>query len=379
MQRSHKIRLDPTVKQEVAMRQAAGTARFTWNYALAMWKKQYDDFKLGLATKPDVYSISRRWTQEKPDWAREVACGLQNRAIMTLGKAMISFWNGKTNFPKFHKKSDKSSFYVANSHGYIKDGRIHITNVGKVKLAEAPRFEGRTLCYTVSHSAGKWFVSVQVELTEPIVPNPSLSVVGVDVGIKNIAVASDGTSLPNPHFLIKQQRQLKYYQRQLARQVKGSNRRNATKTRIAKIHQKIVNQRQDCVHKFTTALAKNHGTAVIETLDIESMKSSDKVWMNRALQDTCMREVHRQLEYKMRELVKAPKFFPSSKTCSSCGDVKESLPPSIRVYRCQCGLEIDRDLNAALNLRNRSWVTTSTCVETSKGSTKRKTKLVAAR
>ena len=376
MQRTHKIRMIPNAAQLVALRQAAGTARFTYNWALETWTKQYEDFKAGTAEKPDVYSICRRWTKEKPDWAREISCELQGKAILNLGKAMIGFWNGRTQRPSFKRKTDRASFYVANGpwKGYIKDKKVHIPCIGMIRLREDLRFQGRPLGYTVSSVAGEWYVSVLVELADHIPVSESKSVVGVDVGIKNIAVASDGTVLENPKYLAKQQKRLAHYQRQLSRQVKGSNRRNATKLRIAKIHHRIVNQRTDCVHKFTSQLAKNHGTAVIETLDVQDMKETGKPWLRRGLQDTCMPEIHRQLEYKMKALEKAPKFYPSSKTCSACGDVKQSLPPDIRVYSCACGLKIDRDLNAAYNLRNRRWVTASPCVEPPKGAMKRKAK-----
>ena len=379
MIRAHKIRLDPTVKQLAALRQAAGTARYVYNWALATWNQQYKDFKEGKAARPDVYSICRRWTKEKPEWAKTVAFGLQTRAILNLGQAMNNFWRGRAKLPVFKKKAGKSSsFYVDNVKGYIEGNRVHLTGIGKVKMRERLRFEGRPSSYVVSCTAGQWFVSVRVE-TCTAVHTLSTSAVGVDVGIKNIAVASDGTVLPNPKYLRKQQKRLIHYHRKLSCQQKGSKRRYQTVCCIAKIHSKIVNQRQDAVHKFTSQLSKNHGTAVIETLDIQSMIESGSTWINRALQDTCMREVHRQLGYKMRVLEKAPPFYPSSKMCSSCGDVKASLPLDIREYRCSCGLEIDRDLNAALNLRNRRWVTASTCVEAPKGPTKRKTKRVSSR
>jgi len=367
----------PNKTQLSALRQAAGTARYVYNWSLSAWTKQYEDFKTGKADKPDVYSISRRWTKEKPDWAREIAADLQIRSIMNLGKAMIGFWNGRSERPTFKRKSDKASFYVPNGKGYIKGNRVHITNIGNVKLRENVRFQGKPMSYTVSTVAGEWYVSVLVDLTEPLKVSSSKSIVGVDVGIQNIAVASDGTVLQNPRYLTKQQKKLKHYQRKLSRQVKGSRRRDATKLRIAKIHHKIVNQRTDCVHKFTSQLAKNHGLAVIETLDVKGMIEPDKHWFNRALQDTCMAEVHRQLEYKMAEVQKAPPFYSSSKTCSACGDVKQSLPPDIREYMCACGLKIDRDLNAAINLKNRRWVTASPYAEPPKGALKRKAKTAA--
>lgn len=374
MQRSHKIRLVPNSTQLTALRKAAGTARFTYNWGLDAWNKQYEEYKAGKAEKPTAYSLSRRWTKERPEWTEEVYRGLQTKAILNLGNAWLKYWNKQNAKPAFKKKGGRDSFYVGNDKPRLFGSRISLPLIGKVKLREELRFQGRPLSYTVSYEAGQWYVSVMVELDKPIEFSKSKSVVGVDVGIRNIAVASDNTVLINPKNLAKKQRCLKRLQRKLARQTKGSKRRAQTKLRIAKINKRIVNQRVDSIHKFTAALAKNHGIAVIETLDVKEMLSQDKSWPNRLLQDTAMKEVHRQLEYKMRETVKAPKFYPSSKTCSECGDVKASLPPDIRVYKCSCGASLDRDKNAACNLRNMRWVTASKCVEPPKEATKRKAK-----
>jgi putative transposase len=317
MQRAHKIRLVPNKTQLVALRKAAGTARYVYNWAKEAWDKQYEESKAGKVERPTAYSISRRWTKERPEWSKEIFRGLQTQAILNLGKAWTGFWNKRTNKPSFKKKKDKQSFCVDNSRPRLSYKRIHLPLVGKVKLREELRFKGRPVNYTVSCKAGEWYVSVQVELDKPIKPSRSKSIVGVDVGIRNLAVASDGTALINPKNLAKRQKYLKRYQRKLARQVKGSNRRNKTKLRIAKIHNRIVNQRNDSIHKFTSQLAKNHGTAVIETLDVQQMLVNSPKFIRGSYQDTTMQEVHRQLEYKMRVL-KAPKLFPSSKTCSKC-------------------------------------------------------------
>ena len=368
----------PNKTQLVALKKAAGCARFTYNWAKAEWEKQYEESKIGTVEKPTAYSLSRRWTKEKPEWAKESFSGLQVQAILNLGKAWINYWNKKTARPSFKKKGDRGSFYVPNAKAHIKEDRVHLPLIGKVKLREPLRFQGKIVSYTVSCEAGEWHVSVAVQVSElPISSNPS--VVGVDVGIKNIAVASDGSKIINPKRLAEKQKRIARYQRKLARQVKGSNRRNATKLRIAKINKRIVNQRVDSIHKFTTALAKNHGTAVIEALDITGMiETVPAKCVRRSFQDTAMREVHRQLEYKMR-VERAPKYFPSSKRCSACGDVKESLPPNIRVYKCACGAVLDRDDNASYNLRDMPWVTGSKDAEPSKRATKRQAKKATSR
>ena len=375
MQRAHKIRMKPDSSQLIALKQAVGTSRFVYNWALATWKQQYEDFKMGKTKdKPNAFSLARKWTKDKPEWAKTIAATLQTQAILNVGKAYTSMWKRGTGYPKFKKKSGKQSFYVSNSKAHILESKVHLPMIGEIGLCEKLRFQGRPMSYTISCKAGQWYVSILVELDSPITFSKSKSVVGVDVGIKNIAVASDNTVLINPKNLAKKQKSLKRLQRKLSGQIKGSKRRAQTKLRISKIHLKIVNQRADSIHKFTAALAKNHGIAVIETLDVKEMQEQGRPWLSRLLQDTAMKEVHRQLEYKMREVVKAPKFYPSSKTCSSCGDVKQSLPPDIRVYKCSCGASLDRDMNAACNLRNMRWVTASKCVESPKGSVKRKAK-----
>jgi len=309
------------------------------------------------APKPSAYSLSKKWTLERPDWSKEVARGPQTQTILNLGKAYINFWNGRGRAPAFKKKGCGDSFTVDNTKAKTIGRKISLPNIGWVKMRESLRLAGKIMSYTVSQKAGQWHVSIQVEMEDiPVKKNPSR--VGVDVGIRNLAVASDGTACPNPLNLEKRRRYLIKLQRKMARQKKGSNRRESTKLRIAKAHLRITNVRQDAIHKFTSTLAKNHGSVVVETLDIMGMVEQGKRYLRRQFQDTAMREVHRQLEYKMGDITYAPRFFPSSKTCSSCGTRKIELPCGIRVYKCEaCGLVLDRDLNAARNLENQPWVT----------------------
>ena len=357
MQRAHKIRLVPTKAQEVLLRKTCGTARYVYNWALKAWEDQYAEFKEAKAEKPTAYSMSRRWTKEKPEWAAETARYAQTQSILNLGKAMINFWNKRADRPSFRKRTTHSSFQCDNQKSYLVSDKIHLQGIGCVKLREKLRFHGRIYAVSVSTQAGQWHVSIQVETPDlPKVENSSTA--GVDVGVKALAVSSDGTICENPLNLHKKQKYLARYQRKLSRQTKGSNRRNRTKLKISKTHLKITNTRQDRIHKFTAAIAKNHGTAVIETLDIKEMAEGSTRYLRRNLQDTAMREVHRQLDYKMGAVIRAPRYFPSSKRCSACGHVKPEFPCSIRIYKCEkCGTILDRDLNASYNLKDMPWVT----------------------
>ena len=354
MQRSHKIKLEPNVAQTIALKKAAGCARYAYNWCLATWTSQYALSKQGKAEKPDAYKMSALWTKCKPDWAYESPKDASQRAVLNVGTAFHGFWKGLTQFPTFKRKGRKDSFYVANNRMKVEGYYVHIPVIGLLRMAEKLRFVGKIMSATVSCEAGDWFISLSMEIPE-LTPSTNTSIVGVDVGVTNIAVASDGTKIANPRLLQKYEEKLKRTQKALSRKEKRSRRGEKCILKIQKIHQKIKNVRNDLIHKFTTELAKNHGLAVIETLDVKGMKEQGKRYMRTAIQDTAMREVHRQLEYKMRT-AKAPAFYRSSKTCSSCGRVVDNIV-DWHTFRCECGHVQDRDDNASFNLRNMRWVT----------------------
>jgi putative transposase len=209
----------------------------------------------------------------------------------------------------------------------------------------------KIMSYTVRRKADGWYVVISVELEEER-RTESESFVGVDVGCKQLAVASDGTVCTTPGKLKDLERQLKRRQRLLARKQRGSKNRQKARLRVSKTFQRIQNIKQDTVHKFTATVAKNHGTVCLETLDVKDMKESSSKLVRKGVQNSCMSEIHRQLCYKCNNYIEVDKYFPSSKTCSNCHSLKADLDLSDRVYTCQsCGLKIDRDLNAALNLR----------------------------
>jgi len=366
MNRTHKIRMYPTREQEVQLRKTAGTSRYVYNWALSTWKQMYERFDNGESTeKPSVSVLARKWTAERPEWATETNRGSQTRAIMNVGIAFNSLWRGKSMYPRFHKKGRKDTFYVDNAHAYLEDGSVHLPQIGKVRLAEKLRYSGKIMSYTVSTYAGQWHVSVQVELSGPdqsgSVPR---SVVGVDVGLKHAAVASDGSVLDLPEVISRLQERLKRAQRKLSRKQKKSNNRSKQLLRKQRVQNKINNIRRDAANKFTSRLAKSHGTVVTESLDIIGMMGRADKGLRRNLTWSLMSEIIRQLSYKAKRHVQVDRFYPSTKTCSSCGHVKENMPLSDRTYRCgQCGLVIDRDMNAALNLMHAGAVSPEAPVE----------------
>ena len=344
--RAHKIKLKPNKAQAVMLSKTAGTARYAYNWALTRWKELYDQ-----GVRTSYIELSREWTKDRPEWASEVTDGAPRRAIMNLDKAYKSFFKGASKHPTFHKKGRKDSFYVDNAHAKLCGKHIKLPRVGSVRMRELLRYSDcKIMSYTVSHDADGWYVSVQVEMDEEV-RSSSNSFVGVDVGCKVLAIASDGTECRTPGMLKNLERQLKRKQRLLSRKQKGSKNRAKARFAVARAYKRINNVKQDTIHKFTATIAKNHGVVVIEDLDVKAMQESADKRTRKGVHNSGMAEVHRQLMYKCNSYIKVDRYFPSSKTCSNCGFHKADLTLGDRVFDCpSCGLAIDRDLNAALNL-----------------------------
>ena len=212
----------------------------------------------------------------------------------------------------------------------------------------------KVLSATVSEQAGRWFVSVQMEEEQEKPVPTTTTAIGVDLGIKTLATLSDGTIFENPRALKHAQKKLKRLERQKSRRKKGSANRKKTCRQLAKQHARVANIRKDASHKLTTYLCKNHALVAIEDLHVAGMLKNH--CLAQAISDSTFGEIRRQLEYKSRHsqthLVVIDRFYPSSKTCSGCGSVKPELSLSERTYVCEdCGMVLDRDLNAAMNLR----------------------------
>jgi len=326
----------------------AGTVRYCYNWGLAKWNEMYKN-----GEECSKYTLSKLWTNERPEWAKEVARGAQTHALMNLGAAFSAFFKKRTKHPTFHKKGRKDSFYVQNDKGWLKDGkRIHLPNIGDVRMAEELRFKGNILRFVVSKQADSWYVAITVELEEEIMPTDSETAVGIDVGIKHWAIASDGTVLDKPKAIPRLEKSLKHAQRELSRRQKASRNRAKARMRVARIHQRIRNVKRDAVHKFTSRIAKNHGVICCENLCVKGMGRSVKS-IRKAVHNSYMGELRMVLSYKAAHYVEIDRFYPSSKKCSKCGNVKAELGLSERTYRCEaCGNMLDRDYNAALNIRD---------------------------
>lgn len=367
--RTHRIRLVPNKTQEDFLRRACGCARYAYNWGVAKWDELYRQ-----GERPSAYSIKKLWTENKPDWAYDSPKDASLNAILNLGRGFKNFFEGRADHPHFHKKGYNDAFTINNDKFSVSGKRIRLPNIGRIRMCEELRFIGKIMSATVSCHAGLWYVSIPVKMGGAV-SAPNDSVVGVDVGIKVLAIASDGTVCPNEKQFKKHEKKLKRLQRNLSRKQRKSNNRLKALVKLQKANMRLRNRRNDIIHKFTSALAKNHGTAVVETLDVHSMgkdKNGNALrslrWLRRLLQDAAMKEAHRQLSYKMARIEHAPKYYASSKTCSHCGTKKDTLGLDERVYKCGvCGFECDRDLNAAINLKLMRWAAPCRPVEPRKG------------
>ena len=358
---SHKIRLTPTLEQRVAMAKACGCARFAWNWALARYKQLKEQ---GVA-KVSINELKKEFNQIKEEqfpWIYESPKDANQRPFANLKKALNSYYQteakgGKKGYPKFKKKGRYDSFYISNDKFKIENQLVRLPVIGLVKMTEPLRFEGKILSGTVSRTANDWFLSVQIQLPETysrsnLKENP---IIGIDLGIKTFAVTSDHTEFQAPKPLKMYLKRLKRLSRRHSNKIKGSHNREKSAVRLAKLHQRISNIRQDFIHKLTTKLVQENQVLVMETLNVKGMVKNRR--LSRAISDAGFGEFLRQIEYKAilhnRAIIKADRWFPSSKTCNACGSVKTKLDLSERDYICEsCGVIEDRDYNAALNLRD---------------------------
>jgi putative transposase len=355
--RAYKTELDPNNVQQTLLAKHAGAARFTWNWALS---RRIEEYKL-TGKSSNAIEQHRQLNAMKPTdfpWMYEVSKCAPQEALRDLDKAYRNFFAGRAKLPKFKSKRRGLGGFRLTGSITIEADRIKLPRVGWLRLKESGYLptDAKINSVTVKERAGRWFVSVQVEEQIVVTENQGPAI-GLDLGLKSFVVGSDGSSLDAPKPLLRSLRRLQRLSRQHSRKQKGSmNRRKAAK-RLAKFHYRIACQRADFIHKATSILTKTKSVIVVEDLNVGGMLKNH--CLARSISDAGWSTFVRQLEYKSAwhgsRVIKAGRFFPSTKTCSACGMVKEEISLSERVYRCDgCGLVLDRDVNAAKNLLNLS-------------------------
>lgn len=348
--KSYKTEIKPNNKQKTLLLKHAGCARKIWNWAL-------DRIKTG-QSKPGAYQLSREMTIEKQDqfsYMYEVSNTTLQISLQNLEKAFKNFFAKRASYPKFKSKNKGiGSFSLARIK--MTHNKVKLPKIGWVRLKQHNYIpsDKHILSATVSERAGRWYVSVQVR-EEIEIQNNNKGVLGIDLGVKTLATASDGSQYANPKALFQLEKRIKHHQRKLAKRKKKSNRRQKLKTKITKLYQRVANVRKDATHKATTEVVKTKRPQIIVMEDL-SVSDMVKSKLAKSVYDANMREFRRQIEYKSAwngiEVQFVDRYFPSSKMCSNCGQVKKNLSLSERTYKCKCGFKLDRDLNAAINLKN---------------------------
>lgn len=356
----------------------AGAARFAYNAGLAHVKAALE---VGEKLDWSYFSLQHWWNANKDTlavsadgvpWWRENSKEAANSGLRALASA-LSNWSksrrgkrkgARVGFPKFKVKDRETPRFSYSTSGPSEGGLIKgdakalwLPRIGRVHCMEnvTVRVNGaRVLNMTISRRGGRWYAALTVERDDQTMKQaPKGGAVGIDLGIKDLATLSDGTVIPNPHSLKTGERQLRRAQKALSRKTKGSKRRAKARERVARLHAHVANRRHDALNKLTTMLSRTYSDISIEDLNVAGMVKNHH--LAKAVQDASFYELRHQLEYKTAKtgarLHFVDRWYPSSKTCSNCGSVKAKLSLTERTYKCEhCGLVIDRDLNAAINI-----------------------------
>jgi len=375
---AYRFALDPTPAQRRTLASHCGAARVAHNWGLHLVQARLEQRRAGedVDVPWTLPALRQEWNRVKDQvapWWAENSKEAYSSGLDGLARALKN-WTDSCNgrrkgrpvgFPRPKRKSrarDACRFTTGQIKVLNDRKHVQLPRIGVVKTHEstrrlARRLEqgtARILAATISRTADRWFVSFTVEVQRHLpVGKGKTTVVGVDVGVRHLAVLSTGTTVTNPRALERSQRKLRRLNRQLARRNTGSQRRRKTRRRLARVHARTTNLRRDTLHKLTSFLATQHGTVVVEHLNVAGMVRNRR--LARAVADAGLAELRRQLGYKTiwygSRLVVADRFYPSSKTCSACGWVKAKLALAERTFTCEtCGLRLDRDLNAARNL-----------------------------
>lgn len=362
--KSYKFIIYPTKKQESLLGKHFGHCRFVFNRFLSDRKEKYLNEKTSL----NYYDNARTLTELKKDeefaWLKEVNSQSLQASIKNLDIAYKNFFNKHSKFPKFKSKYDRQAFKVQQNIS-VKSSKLIIPKFREgIKLNLHRQIEGKILFATISKSTtGKYYASITCEVEHNPLEKTNKSV-GIDTGIKELAILSDGSSYKNIKPLKTKLKKLKYEQRQLSKKIKGSKSRNKQKTKLALVYEQITNIRKDYLHKVSIEIIKNHDVISVEDLAVKNIMKNH--CLAQAMSDASLGIFYSMLEYKStwnnRQFIKIDRFFPSSKTCSSCGWMKKDLTLSTREWVCEsCGEIHQRDVNAAKNILNQGISILSGC------------------
>jgi putative transposase len=350
---TYKFRLDPTDDQIELLNKHFGSVRFVYNYFLNQRKEEYLNNKKTLNYYDQAKELTQLKKKEETKWLKEINSQTLQFSLNCLDLSYQGFFNKRTNFPNFKSKRSRNSFAIPQ-FVKVKNGKLFIPKFKGIKMIMERKIEGKIGKATISRTpTGKYFVSILTEKEYNPVPSTGKKV-GIDLGLKDFLVLSTGSKIKNGRFLKHYEKNLKLNQKHLSRKTKGSNRYERQRIKVARIHEKISNSRMDLIHKTSLDLVKNFDVIYLEDLNIKGMVKNHK--LAKSISDVSWGKFIEVLTYKAlwndKEVIHIDRFFPSSKTCNSCGWINNSLTLKDRSWICKCGKELDRDLNAAKNILN---------------------------
>ncbi|MBR5914084.1 MAG: transposase [Selenomonadaceae bacterium] len=377
MQRGYKVEIEPTPQQALKIRQSIGICRWLYNQYLADNFEIYDNFGKGLFETAFSYDkYVNHVLKEKYEWIKQCGAKARKQALINAEKAFKNFFEGKADRPKFKKKREQKdkAYFPKNNKGdwTVRRHKIQVPTIGLVKLKEKGYIPTKAKISggTISYKARRYYVSVTVEITDKKMEKPQGEGIGIDLGIKELAVMSNGVVKPNINKtpkVKKVEKKLKREQRCLSRKYKLKKKKRGEKTatysaniekqvvRIQRLYQRLTNIRVDYENKIISEIVKREPRfIVLEDLNVSGMMKNKHLSKAIAAQRFYYFRMKLTIKSKERgiEVRIADRFYPSSKKCSQCGKIKKELKLKDRMYRCECGLKLDRDLNAAINLKN---------------------------
>ena len=352
---TYKFRLKPTKEQKILLNKHFGSVRFAYNYFLNQRKEEYLNNKKSITYNKQSSYLTQLKQNSETEWLKEVNSQSLQYSLKCLDQAYQNFFNKRTQFPRFKSRKSRNSFtcpqFVSTKGNKLIIGKFR----DGIKMIMEREIVGKIKKSTLSKTpTGKYFVSIlaEKEYTPSVKTNQS---VGIDLGIKDFLVLSNGTKIKNHRFLKHYERLLSKNQKHLSRKIKGSSRYEKQRIKSAKIHEKITNSRMDLIHKTTLNLVNQFDIIYLEDLNVKGMMKNHK--LSKAIGDVSWGKFIETLTYKAewneKEIVHIDRFFPSSKTCSKCGYINNSLTLKDRTWTCpDCDKVLDRDFNAAINILN---------------------------
>lgn len=364
--KAYKFRIYPNHEQEILIGKTIGCSRFVYNHFLTLWNMAYSETGKGLSYNTCSAMLPKMKKEKETCWLREVDSIAIQSSLKNLADSFSRFFKKQNKKPQFKSKKNPVQSYTTknvNNSIEMKDTKLKLPKLGLVKFVKSQEPKGRILNATIRRNpSGKYFVSLLCEEDIQELPKTD-SAIGIDLGISDFAILSDGRKVTNNKFTSKMEKKLKREQRKLSRRTLLAKKKGISlfeaknyqkqKRKVARLHEKVMNQRNDFLNKLSTEMIKNHDIICIENLHTKGMLRNHK--LAKSISDVSWSSFETKLQYKAdwysREIIKVDKWYPSSQICSQCGHQDGKKPLKIREWICPvCHAHHDRDINASINI-----------------------------